>query len=62
MVQVPCSWMTDIDGQGGGQMEEPHEACVWSRAKAERNRGEDVWIASDGQKENHQVKCGNEGE
>lgn len=35
---------------------------VWSRAKAERNRGEDVWIASDGQKENHQVKCGNEGE
>lgn len=43
-------------------MEEPHEACVWSRAKAERNRGEDVWTASDGQKENHQVKYGDEGE
>lgn len=39
-------------------MEGAHEDSVWSRTKADRKNGEDIWKASDGQKANHQAKYG----
>lgn len=41
-------------------MEGAHEASVWSRVKADRKNGEDVWTASSGQKVNQQAKHGDE--